>query len=116
MYVGLIGSSSNPFVGKSKAKQFDFGIDDEEEEDSEGDVDMSNGQEVPPVQLAGVKADEWDALKHQPADTKLPEIEDNRTSRKLVAKEARMEAFLNDPYTSVKIYLTSYARDRGFYW
>ena len=115
MYVGLIGSLSNPFV--SKYKQPDLGFD-EEEEDSEGDVNMANGREVLP-EPAKVKVSEWDASKHQPADAVLRETEEqyaNRVARKLVAKEARMETFLNDPYASIRVYLTSYARDRGFYW
>jgi hypothetical protein len=82
-------------------------------------VDMSNGREVP-LDPSKLKGEEWKESKHQPADEPaFQELDDETAARRvrsLLARETRMETFLNDPCTSVKVYLTSYARDRGFYW
>ena len=116
VYVGLIGSNVNPFA--SKYKKHDPGFD-EEEESSENDIDMSNGREVP-HESSQLNVEEWDDSKHRAVNEHVPQQADDesgtRKERNSLAQEMRMESFLNDPYTSVKVYLTSYARDRGFYW
>ena len=74
---------------------------------------MTNGREVDPT---NDKFEGWNETNHESAGAVPQEDEGNASWRTHLAKEAKMEAFLNDPHKSIRVYLTSHARDRGFYW
>ncbi|CAE6502505.1 unnamed protein product [Rhizoctonia solani] len=92
--LGLVDPSPNGVKTKVKASSNDGGSDDEFEDDEEK---LDESEAAPPP--APVTQDLYDA------DLK-PES----------AREKAMDAFFQDPERVTKLFLTSYAYDKGIYW
>ncbi|KAI0638537.1 hypothetical protein C8Q77DRAFT_439030 [Trametes polyzona] len=119
LYIGLISGLQNPVSRKKKAAIRDAlsamaeapADDDDDEEDEmpnarppkEANVVVTNDEDVPAQQLP-------------PGQPKPGVTEEQRQQRREYYREVRdtkMDRFLNDPETAVKIFLSGYYRDRG---
>lgn len=118
--MGLISSPPS----QQKKKKSSAGADGDEESDDEADLDEEAG--VNPID-----SKKSDIPSYTVQEAKLSTLKDQKTSvdgeeideefaRQLQASEdrrqARMDAFLDDPAASMAVFFSSHYRDKGLIW
>ncbi|KAI0355343.1 hypothetical protein OH77DRAFT_1496072 [Trametes cingulata] len=119
LYIGLISGMQPPASRKKNAQMRDalaaMAEPPADDEDDEEEDEMPNAR--PPKEANVVVANDEGAPRAVPPSQPKPGVtEEQRQQRREYYREVRdtkMDRFLNDPETAVKIFLSGYFRDRG---
>ncbi|KAI0940051.1 hypothetical protein AcV5_001261 [Taiwanofungus camphoratus] len=117
LYLGIIASIHPPMSRKRAQMMQQMAVatvSEEEDEDEEFLNPKPKEQKI-----AMLDDEEVRTMQEQEQMPKDEAAEEARLTRRENAREARdlrLDAFLNDPETNLKIFLSSYFRDKGFIW
>lgn len=119
LYIGII-SSIQPSIGRKRMQQTQAmqTAMEEEFEDEEDDVNgKPKEQQVVMVNEEQAKVIEEQQQSYPPRRTDLSE-EERQLRREYFREErdSRMDAFFDDTEKNIKIFLSSYFRDKGLIW
>jgi hypothetical protein len=101
--------NKNHRIGKSK------GGDEVDEDDDDDEAELIAEQENQIQDINTLPKPTGNLDTGYDAEPKIHEI-DAEYQAELEAKEMKMDAFLNDPEGSMKIFFSSFYKDKGLFW
>ena len=113
LFCGIIGYEAIPVIRK-------FQDEDEAMDEDDSDEDPSGPKFTGPQSPQPITIQEYDPARHyirtSPIFTEDEEEREAKRLRNFEEKERRLDNFLRNPETSIKIFFSSYFREKGWMW
>jgi hypothetical protein len=106
-FAGLLGHATKSHrYGRGNGGGADEDVDDDDEEELAVEQEKQAGETNPLPKPLGTDYEEEPQIREIDADYQA----------ELEAKEMKMDAFLNDPELAMKIFFSSFYKDKGLFW